>query len=48
MFNAATFQEILLPSLGNVNDYVVHILRKYADLDRNNTTYGSEEVAQCD
>ena len=25
MFNEATFQEIPLPSLGNVNDYVVHI-----------------------
>ena len=25
MFNEATFREILLPSSGNVNDYVAHI-----------------------
>ena len=25
MFNEATFREILLPSLGNVNDYVAHV-----------------------
>ena len=39
MLNEATFREILLPSLGNVNDYVAHIQRKYADLDGNNKTY---------
>ena len=36
MFNEATFQEILLPSSGNINDYVTHIERNYVDLDRNN------------
>ena len=30
----------LLPSSGNVNDYVAHIYRKYADLYGNNKTYG--------
>ena len=25
MFNEATFREILLPSLSNVNDYVAHV-----------------------
>ena len=25
MFNEATFRDILLPSLSNVNDYVMHI-----------------------
>ena len=33
MFNEATFREMLLPSLGNDNDYVAH--RKYADPDGN-------------
>ena len=47
MFNKAMFREILLPSSGNVNDYVAHI---YADLDGNNRACGPglEEVAQCD
>ena len=47
MFNEAMFREILLLSLGNVNDYVAHI---YADLDGNNRACGPglEEVAQCD
>ena len=40
--------EILLPSSGNVNDYVRHIQRKYADRDRKNKTYREEEVAQYD
>ena len=35
MFNEATFREMLLPSLGNDNDYVAHIYRKYADPDGN-------------
>ena len=35
MFNEATFREILLASSENLNDYVVHISRKYADLDGN-------------
>ena len=48
MFNEATFQLIILPSSGNVNDYVAHNQRKYADLDVNNKTYRSEEIAQCD
>ena len=30
-----TFREIVLPSSGNVNDYVAHIETKYADLDEN-------------
>ena len=33
MFNEATFREILVLSSGNINDFVTHILRKYADLD---------------
>ena len=37
MFNEAAFPEMLLPSSGNVNDSVVHIYRKYADL--NGTEY---------
>ena len=32
MIKWATFREIHLPSLGNVNDYVAHIQRKHADL----------------
>ena len=48
MFNEATFQEILLPSLSNVNDYVAHIKRKCADLGGNNKNYREEEVAQYD
>ena len=42
-----TLWEILLPSLSNVSDYVTHIWRKHADLDRNKVTRW-EEVAQCD
>ena len=33
MFNEATFREILIPASGNINDYVMHISRKYAYLD---------------
>ena len=40
MFNEDTFWEILLPSSGNI--------KKYADLDGNNKTYGWEEIVQCD
>ena len=40
MFKWATFLEILLPSSGNVNDYIVHIERKYPDLYGNNKSYG--------
>ena len=36
MFNQAIFQVILLTSAHNINDYVVHIYSKYAELDRNN------------
>ena len=36
MFNEATFREILVPSSGNVNDYVKQIYRKDAELDGNN------------
>ena len=42
------FRKILLPSSDNVNDYVVHVKRQYADLDGNNKIYGKEEVAQYD
>ena len=38
IFNDATFQEILLPSSGNVNDYITHILRTYEDLDWHDET----------
>ena len=34
------FQEILLPSSGNANDYVAHIETKQADLNKNNRTCG--------
>ena len=40
MLKWATFREILLPSSGNVNDYVAHIYRKYADLYGKDKTYG--------
>ena len=43
MFNGSTFKKILLPSLCNVNDYVAHIDRKYADLERNNRICRSGE-----
>lgn len=33
MFNEATFQEMLLPLLGNFNDYFRHIHRQYGALD---------------
>ena len=36
MFNEATFWELHLPSSGNLNDYVVRINSKYADLDKSN------------
>ena len=47
--NEATFWEMLFLLLGNINDYVMHICSKYADLDRNNRTCrpGWEEVAEC-
>ena len=49
MFNEATFQEMPLPSLGKINDYVIHIYSKHADLNRVNRTCGSGlgEVGQC-
>ena len=31
-----TYQEILLPSLGNASDYVAHTCREYVDLDGEN------------
>ena len=48
MVNEATFQEILLPSSGNLDDYVVHIFSKYVDLDGNSRTCGPgwEKIAQ--
>ena len=36
VFNKATFREILVPSLSNVNNYVVCIYWKYANISRNN------------
>ena len=36
MFNKATFQEIPLPSLGNKDNCVAYIYKKYADQDGNN------------
>ena len=49
MFNEVMFGEILLPVLGSVNDFVAHIQRKYADLDRNKRTCvpGQEDIMQC-
>ena len=41
MFSKAVFREILLPLWDNVNDYVAHNYRKYADLDRNNRPCGA-------
>ena len=37
------FREILLPSLGKVDDYVAHIQRKYTDLDGNNRNADLDE-----
>ena len=33
-----TFRKMLLSSSKNINDYVTHIYRKYAELDGSNTT----------
>ena len=43
MFIDAKFQETFLPSSGNINDYVTHLVG-------NNRTCGPgwEEVVQCD
>ena len=38
MFIEAAFREILLPSTGNVNDFVAHIERKYVNLYGNRTS----------
>ena len=38
MFNEATFRDILPLSLGKEKCFVVHIYRKYADLDEVNRT----------
>ena len=50
MLKEATFREILLPLSSNVNDNVVHICRKFADLRRNIRACGSgsEGVIQYD
>ena len=37
VFSEATFQDALLFSLGNANNYVAHIYRKYVGLHQNNT-----------
>ena len=36
IFNETTLWEVLFPSSGNVKNHIVHIWRKYANLDRNN------------
>ena len=36
VFNEATFRKMLVPSLSNVNNYVVCIYRKYPNISRNN------------
>ena len=43
----ATFPEILLPSLRNVNDYVADIYRKQADLDRNKGRKGEMKLCNA-
>ena len=48
MFNEAMFREILLASSGNVNDYAVHIERKYVDLYRNNKTFVAQYGCSSD
>lgn len=35
MFNESAFKKILLPSLGNVNNDIAYIQRKYVDLEIN-------------
>ena len=40
MFNDASFRQITLPVSVDGNDYVMHIKRKYADLDGNKRTCG--------
>ena len=39
MFNEAPFQKIS-PIIGSINDYAVHIYRKYMYLEGNNITCG--------
>ena len=48
IFDESTFQKMLIPPSGYVNDYVEYILRKYAHLDGNNRTCKPwwEEVVQ--
>lgn len=43
----ATFPEILLSSLRNVNDYVADIYRKQADLDRNKGRKGERKLCNA-
>lgn len=43
----ATFPEILLSSLRNVNDYVADIYRKQADLDRNKGRKGDRKLCNA-
>ena len=38
MFSEATFQEMLLPSSVNINDYAKDIYSKYVELDEYNRT----------
>ena len=49
-FNEAAFREKLLPSSGNVNDYVTDVYSKFAGLNGDKRTCGTgwEEIAQCD
>ena len=46
MFGGATIWEMLLPSLGLVNDCAKHFYRKYVDLDRNITADLGEKKLQ--
>ena len=44
MFHEVTFREILLPSSGNINDYVMDIYREYADLEGKNKTKDKKKL----
>ena len=44
MHTETTFRKKNLPTSGNVNDYVTHIERKYADLDRSNKTTDKKKL----
>ena len=48
MFNEAKYRKMLLPSSGSVNDFVMHVYSKYADVDGNNKICqpGCQEVVK--